>query len=231
VRGQFTPCAICGERAACGRTSVQDHQTKGDQPFQALFARQIQVQPPGPQSATGFAPLRGRKVLVFSDSRQVAARLAPNLQMYSVRDALRSLIVWGFGRLRQHPTIQTMLSLDDLYLSVLLASRGLGVRLRPEMKAGESFAADATVEAAVRDGAFDNAMRLQMLWMEVRNETPPEALLDDIVKTVRDRYLGLEALALPSIRESANKAWTSSETAPPEPAEWVQKTPQLGLSR
>ena len=76
VRGQFTPCAVCGETAAFGRTSVQDHQTKGDQPFQALVSRQIQVQPPGPQEATSFAPLRGRKVLVFSDSRQVAARLA-----------------------------------------------------------------------------------------------------------------------------------------------------------
>ncbi len=206
VRGQFTPCAVCGESAAYGRTSVQDHQTKGDQPFQALVARQIQVQPPGPQAPTGFAPLRGRKVLVFSDSRQVAARLAPNLQMYSVRDALRSLIVWGFDRLRQNPMIPSLLNLDDLYLSVLLGSRGLGVRLRPELKTGESFAADASVDAAVKDGALDDPMKLQMLWMEVRNETPPEALLDDIVKTVRDRHLGLEALALASLREASNKA-------------------------
>jgi ATP-dependent helicase YprA (DUF1998 family) len=206
VRGQFTPCAVCGECAAYGRTSIQDHQTKGDQPFQALVARQIQVQPPGPQPATAFAPLRGRKVLVFSDSRQVAARLAPNLQMYSVRDALRSIIVWGYDRLRQHPMIPAMLSLDDLYLSVLLGSKGLGVRLRPELKAGDSFAAEASVDAAVKDGALDDPMKLQMLWMEVRNEKPPEALLDDIVKTVRDRHLGLEALALASLREAANKA-------------------------
>jgi hypothetical protein len=33
--GEFRPCAVCGERASFGRTSVQDHQTKGDQPFQA----------------------------------------------------------------------------------------------------------------------------------------------------------------------------------------------------
>lgn len=206
VRGQFTPCAVCGESAAFGRTSVQDHQTKGDQPFQALVTRQIQVQPPGPQAATSFAPLRGRKVLVFSDSRQVAARLAPNLQMYSVRDVLRSLIIWGYDRLGQHSTIPAMLSLDDLYLSVLLASQGLGVRLRPELKVGESFAADANVEAAIKDGALIDPMKLQMLWIEVRSETPPESLLDDIVKTVRDRYIGLEALALASLREAANKA-------------------------
>ena len=84
IRGQFIPCAVCGELARFGRSTVQDHQTKGDQPFQALVSRQIQVQPPGPKPSSRFAPLRGRKVLVFSDSRQVAARLAPNLQMYSV---------------------------------------------------------------------------------------------------------------------------------------------------
>lgn len=65
--------------AGFGRSSVQDHQTKGDQPFQALVTRQIEVQPPS-APYSDFAPLRGRKVLAFSDSRQVAARLAPNLQ-------------------------------------------------------------------------------------------------------------------------------------------------------
>ena len=71
--GEFKPCSGCGETAAFGRTSVQDHQTKGDQPFQALISKQIQVQPPSPKPATKLAPLRGRKVLIFSDSRQMAA--------------------------------------------------------------------------------------------------------------------------------------------------------------
>ena len=34
------------------------------------------MQPPSERKATEFAPLRGRKVLIFSDSRQMAARLA-----------------------------------------------------------------------------------------------------------------------------------------------------------
>src|SRR5699024_3381983 len=62
ARGQFKPCAVCGKTARFGRSYVQDHQTKGDQPFQALVARQIQIQPPGPVPATHFAPLQGRKV-------------------------------------------------------------------------------------------------------------------------------------------------------------------------
>jgi ATP-dependent helicase YprA (DUF1998 family) len=206
VRGQFTPCAVCGETAAFGRTSIQDHQTKGDQPFQALVARQIQVQPPGPQPATAFAPLRGRKVLVFSDSRQVAARLAPNLQLYSVRDALRSLIMWGIQKLRGEATIASMLNLGDLYVAVILASKALGVRLRPELKLGESFATDTSIGSAVLSGVLNNPMGLLTLWMKHRGDPVPQALLDDIVKTVHDRYIGLEALALASICESADKA-------------------------
>ncbi|CVI23674.1 DEAD/DEAH box helicase domain protein [Agrobacterium fabacearum CFBP 5771] len=204
VRGQFTPCAVCGEAASFGRTSIQDHQTKGDQPFQALVSRQIQVQPPGSQMASAFAPLRGRKVLVFSDSRQVAARLAPNLQMYSTRDSLRSLIVWGFGRLHEAIVLRQNLSLEDLYLAVMIGSRKLGVRLRPEMGNGETFA-ENVVDEAIRDGAFDDDMRLAQLKMDFAYETPPGALLDDIVKTVRDKHLGLEALALASLRETVQK--------------------------
>ena len=59
--GEFRPCAICGQFGVYGKSSVQDHQTKGDQPFQALVTHQIQVQPPGPMEATPLAPLRGRK--------------------------------------------------------------------------------------------------------------------------------------------------------------------------
>lgn len=44
-----------------------------------------------------------------------------------------------------------------------------------------------------------------MLWVKHRSDPVPQALLDDIVKTVQDRYLGLEALALASLRESADK--------------------------
>ena len=45
--GEFKPCGVCGQQAAFGRSSVQDHQTKGDQPFQALVTRADRVQPAG----------------------------------------------------------------------------------------------------------------------------------------------------------------------------------------
>ena len=200
-RGQFAPCAVCGRTARFGRSYVQDHQTKGDQPFQALVARQLQVQPPSAAKPTPFAPLQGRKVLTFSDSRQVAARLAPNLQMYSTRDSLRPLIAWGYRRLQSVTSLDRHLSLEDLYLAVLLASKHLNVRLRPEVKSGETFGAEQTVQDAIDNGAAEDDADLLTLCMEIRSERPPEALLDQIVATVQDRFLGFEALALASIAE------------------------------
>ena len=198
---QFKRCAVCKKTAQFGRSSVQDHQTKGDQPFQALISRQVQIQPPAPVEASSFAPLQGRKVLTFSDSRQVAARLAPNLQLYSDRDSLRPLIAWGYRRLQGLTSMEQVPSLDDLYLAVLLASKNLNVRLRPEVKSGESFGADRTVATAVENGVLEDDAALLGLCMELRSERPPEALLDNVVTTVRDRFLGFEALALASIVE------------------------------
>jgi len=61
ARGQFIPCGCCGKVARFARATVQDHQTKGDQPFEALVAKQIQIQPPNAGKATLFAPLRAGK--------------------------------------------------------------------------------------------------------------------------------------------------------------------------
>ena len=202
--GEFRPCAVCGEMAAFGQTSVQDHQTKGDQPFQALIAKQIQIQPPNPTPSTKTAPLRGRKVLIFSDSRQTAARLAPNIQTYSTQDALRPLIVVGYARLQRSPPIASLLSLEDLYLGVLIAAKEMGVRLRPELKVGETFQDERVVDEALRDGARTSDTDLLRLLVQLRASAPPESLLRSITKAIVDSYYGLESLALASLVERSD---------------------------
>ncbi len=202
TRGEFKPCAVCGKTARFGRTYVQDHQTKGDQPFQALIARQIQIQPPGPQEASRFAPLRGRKVLAFSDSRQVAARLAPNLQMYSERDSLRPLIISGFKWLKEQDAVRQFLNLDDLYFGVLLASKRLNVRLRPEMRAHENFEAEEIVTDALANSDLGDPATLMGLLLEIRAHHPPESLLNSMLSTLTDRFWGMEALALATLMEA-----------------------------
>lgn len=199
--GEFRPCGVCGQQASFGRTSVQDHQTKGDQPFQALIARQLQVQPPGPQPATEFSPLQGRKILIFSDSRQTAARLAPNLQDVSMRDALRPLILSGWRDLSSVPGVGSRLTLEDLYLATLLASQRLGVRLRPKLKGTESLHAVFAVRNALARDVLSDPMETLDLLTEVRGDNPPESLLRAFHETLTSTYFGLQSLALASIRE------------------------------
>jgi ATP-dependent helicase YprA (DUF1998 family) len=228
--GEFRPCGVCGESAAFGRSSVQDHQTKGDQPFQALIAKQIQVQPPSPKPTTRLAPLRGRKVLIFSDSRQTAARLAPNLQTYSTQDALRPLIIAGYAHLASSSALADDLSLEDLYLAVLLAAKKLGVRLRPELRVGEGLSGEETVEAAIQSGAADRDVDILKLALKLRAAAPPESLLRGIFKAVTDRYYGLEALALASTVERAEHS-PKIAALPDVPGTASTTAEKLALSR
>jgi hypothetical protein len=75
-----------------------DHVTKGDEPFQEIVSSQLLEQPPRPSVVT---PLKGRKALIFSDGRQAASRLAGKLQQYSMRDAVRPLILDGLAELER----------------------------------------------------------------------------------------------------------------------------------
>lgn len=201
--GEFRPCGVCSTSAGYGRSSVQDHQTKGDQPFQALVTRQLEVQPPGAQPYSEFAPLRGRKVLAFSDSRQTAARLAPNLQTYSMQDVLRPVILKGWIELSRAEILAPSLSLEDLYLAVLVGSHLLSVRLRPELKGTESLHAMREVAAAVERGALHDPAELFQL-RTLGSAPPPQSLLRGMVATITDRYYGLQSLGLASIRERPN---------------------------
>lgn len=201
--GEFNPCGVCGRGAGYGRTSVQDHQTKGDQPFQALVTRQLAVQPPGAQPYSDFAPLRGRKVLAFSDSRQTAARLAPNLQTYSMQDVLRPLMLTGWRELDAVQQLSPSLSLNDLYLAALVGSRLLGVRLRPELRGTESLHVVQEVAEALDRDALHNPLEL-VQFLALRAEHPPQSLLKGIVTTITDRYYGLQSLGLASVRERRN---------------------------
>lgn len=201
ANGEFKPCGVCGKSASFGRSSVQDHQTKGDQPFQALVMRQIEVQPPS-APYSDFAPLRGRKVLAFSDSRQVAARLAPNLQTYSMRDVIRPLILRGWTDLAAQPDIGAQLSLERLYLAVMVGAKQLKVRLRPELREAESLCALRDVGQLIDKGALtgNTAAMTELLMMTAQ---PPQSLLRAIYVALTDKYYGLTSLGLASLREKA----------------------------
>ncbi|WP_031179032.1 DEAD/DEAH box helicase [Streptomyces seoulensis] len=204
ANGEFNPCGVCGKSATFGRSSVQDHQTKGDQPFQALVTRQIEVQPPGRQPTTDFAPLRGRKVLAFSDSRQVAARLAPHLQNYSMRDVIRPLILRGWKEL-DTPPFDRALNLDRLYLAAMVGARKLSVRLRPELRPTESLQALENVTKAIDNGALDGNFG-ELMELFAITDPPPHSLMRTMYAALTHKYLGLTPLGLASLREPPAKS-------------------------
>ncbi|MBN1548826.1 MAG: DUF1998 domain-containing protein [Syntrophaceae bacterium] len=207
--GEFIRCAVCG-RNDRGKSPVQDHETKGEQPFQALLTRQISVQPPSQAMPTHLAPLRGRKVLVFSDSRQTAAKLAPKLQDLSMRDALRPLILSGFAKLQSIAKIEQELSLNDIYFALILSSHlphPNSVRLRPELQraVGENYQpASDIVARAVKTGILSpnrEADLIKLLRKFREEEHPPRSLLKGMLEVVINAYLGFEDLGLATIIE------------------------------
>ena len=219
--GEFVPCACCGRRHGQGKSSVQDHLTKGDQPFQALLGTQIRVQPPGPNPATEFAPLRGRKVLIFSDSRQVAARLAPTLQNYSLRDAVRALVPVGFRILQNDPHLAGTLSLNHIFLAIVVAAHKFSVRVRPELGQGEAMPSVNVPIGQIPTGAD---------LVELLSAKCPENLIKAIVNTIKDAGLGLEPLAIASVTE--NSRLSPKITALPAlPSLAIDDEGKLGVAR
>ena len=63
--------------------------------------------------------------------------------------------------------------------------------------------------------------------MEMRNEHPPEALLENIITTIQDRFWGFEALALASIIERS-KHTPALEKLPAIPE--IAKTPEARIA-
>ena len=87
---RFEKCPMCKPPSSRSRSIISDFKTKGEQAFTALIDAQFAEQPP--QTNDPELPNKGRKVLVFSDGRQKAARLAPALEYSHSRDLFRQLL-------------------------------------------------------------------------------------------------------------------------------------------
>lgn len=82
----FKSCPKCGKQ----HCNITGFKTRGNEPFYNLIKEQFYHQPAAPNSR-GLANL-GRKVLLFSDSRQKAALLARDLTRAADLDAMRKII-------------------------------------------------------------------------------------------------------------------------------------------
>lgn len=104
---------------------VSDFATKGNEPFFHLVSEQLMIQPPviTDVAKLEFTPNAGRKVLLFSDSRQRAATLAKELTSVADEDAMRKAITVSAKELTNWAlTTDRDPSMDLLYIAFLKVS-------------------------------------------------------------------------------------------------------------
>ncbi|MDD3621344.1 MAG: DEAD/DEAH box helicase [Methanofollis sp.] len=100
--GQFTfkNCPKCGKNL--DRSILSDFTTKGNEPFYNIVSSQLDSQPPAifDKKKLKKQPNAGRKVLLFSDSRQRAATLAKDMTRSADDEAARALLVLATSHLQ-----------------------------------------------------------------------------------------------------------------------------------
>ena len=98
----FYNCPQCERRTrtkAEEPSRIMDLRTKGEQPFGQLVKRQLFAQTADGSKSADDYPNQGRKVLIFSDGRQKAARLAKAIPDEVEADAFRELLARGYAKL------------------------------------------------------------------------------------------------------------------------------------
>lgn len=122
----FMTCPHC--RHQLSKAQLTSFATRGNQAFFSLIKSQFQLQPavPGKDGDLDKFPNEGRKVLLFSDSRQRAAKLARDMSDASDIAVARQLFAIAIKIMEEQPSEQPMNVLYDYFC---LASVQRHVRL------------------------------------------------------------------------------------------------------
>lgn len=107
----FATCPHC--QHLLGKAQLTSFSTKGNQSFYNLVKSQFNAQPPvAAKTDSAKYPNQGRKVLLFSDSRQRAARLALDMSQASDEQAVMQLFMLAITEMERSGKA---LTLNDLY--------------------------------------------------------------------------------------------------------------------
>lgn len=111
----FPTCPHC--RHQLSTSQLTSFSTRGNQSFFNLIKSQFQLQPavPGKDGNPDRFPNAGRKVLLFSDSRQRAAKLARDMSDASDISAARQLFAIAIKTMEEQTVEQSMNSLYDYF--------------------------------------------------------------------------------------------------------------------
>lgn len=220
--GEFQNCPRCGARGA----EIMDHVTKGDEPFQEIVSSQLLEQPPRPDIAT---PLKGRKTLIFSDGRQAASRLAGKLQQYSMRDAVRPLILDGLRELEQR--FGSPVTLDHAYAALLTGCVKKGVTLRPAQ--APHFDEDLELFRELLSSKHPSSeQEIRSRSAELNTHRTNKSLMQALYPVLKDPHTGFSSLGLATIRASLDQTDLRAFLAlpaPPVPADLGEDERRLAL--
>ncbi|QXH49055.1 DEAD/DEAH box helicase [Pseudomonas fakonensis] len=98
----FDHCPVCTRKIKTAKdapSKIMDHLTKGEAPFTALVRTQMAKQPAS-RAKDKRHPNAGRKVLIFSDGRQKAARLARDIPRDIELDVFRQAVALACHKLK-----------------------------------------------------------------------------------------------------------------------------------
>ncbi|MCA9630492.1 MAG: hypothetical protein KC766_22630, partial [Myxococcales bacterium] len=167
---------------------IYDFRTRGEQPFTALIEAQFAEQPP--QKLDRRLPNHGRKVLVFSDGRQKAARLAPALEHSHARDLFRQVVALAAHDLREGAGVT---ALQYLYAGVARLCADRGYDLFPAADEIEFHGHLAQAKGKTIEQALEMANRG---WLR-----PTRSFAQALFSELTDRYYSLPSLALATVEE------------------------------
>jgi len=184
----FKRCGVCQPPRSLSSSRISTFRTKGEQPFTALIESQFAEQ--APQSKDERLPNRGRKVLVFSDGRQKAARLAPALEHSHARDLFRQVIALAAYELKEKTGYTGM---DKLYPAVIWVCNDRGLNLFPseeerEFKQHLVGARNKSLEVLVQQ-ANQGFLR------------PTQSYAVQLYDEMTDRFFSLNSLGLATVEE------------------------------
>lgn len=190
--GMFDKCPRCRDRFS----GISNMATKGDEPFQHLVTAQLMSQPPTPGNKTA---LQGRKLLVFSDGRQPASRLAGKLKSNSLRDAVRPLLIHGLRSVanRWYDGVTAKVSIQHVYLALLCGAHEKGVELRPQLKDTEqqSFRLDLEIAETLCRSKTARRVAFEEESAKVADRTPDDILIS-LYEVLFNPLSGVHSLAI-----------------------------------
>lgn len=184
----YERCPLCQPPGSRRSTKTLSFRTRGEQPFTALLESQLAEQPP--QKKDPSLPNAGRKVLVFSDGRQKAARLAPALEHSHARDAFRQVLALASKALEEEEGVAR---LNALYPASVWVCQERGIDLFPS--------ADEEIFHSHLARARGSTLKAVLQRSYKGSFKPTSSFARQLYSELTDRYFSMAGLGLATVQE------------------------------